>query len=94
MTAHAHISKDEKYKEMGMDDFVLKPFDPQQLFNKIAKYVQQNNTGSHHAGEWRSVTPNNVVFSDVDVVRAPKKSVCSAFFVAPIFLLINSCAQP
>jgi PAS domain S-box-containing protein len=44
MTAHAHISKDEKYKEMGMDDFVLKPFDPQQLFNKIAKYVQQNNT--------------------------------------------------
>jgi PAS domain S-box-containing protein len=43
MTAHAHISKDEKYKELGMDDFVLKPFDPQQLFNKIAKYVQQQN---------------------------------------------------
>jgi len=41
MTAHAHISKDEKFKELGMDDFVLKPFDPQQLFNKIAKYVQQ-----------------------------------------------------
>ena len=42
MTAHAHISKDEKFKEYGMDDFVLKPFEPQQLFNKIAKYVQRN----------------------------------------------------
>ena len=35
--------EDEKYKELGMDDFVLKPFDPKQLFNKIAKYVQQQN---------------------------------------------------
>ena len=43
MTAHAHISKDEKFKEYGMDDFVLKPFEPKQLFNKIAKYVQRNN---------------------------------------------------
>ncbi|HHH49904.1 MAG TPA: response regulator, partial [Saprospiraceae bacterium] len=39
MTAHAHVSKDEKYKEYGMDDFVLKPFDPKQLFQKIAKYI-------------------------------------------------------
>jgi len=39
MTAHAHISKDEKFKEFGMDDFVLKPFDPKQLFQKIAKYA-------------------------------------------------------
>ena len=46
MTAHAHISKDEKFKEYGMDDFVLKPFDPKQLFQKIAKYVNKNNTSS------------------------------------------------
>ena len=39
MTAHAHISKDEKFKEYGFDDFVLKPFDPKQLFSKIAIYV-------------------------------------------------------
>jgi len=44
MTAHAHISKDGKYKEYGMDDFVLKPFEPKQLFNKIATYVRRNNT--------------------------------------------------
>ncbi len=46
MTAHAHISKDGKFKEYGMDDFVLKPFEPQQLFNKIAKYVQQRNNSN------------------------------------------------
>ena len=40
MTAHAHIAKDEKYKEYGMDDFVLKPFEPIQLFSKIAKYLK------------------------------------------------------
>ncbi len=39
MTAHAHISKDEKFKEYGMDDFVLKPFEPDQLFDKISKYI-------------------------------------------------------
>jgi PAS domain S-box-containing protein len=42
MTAHAHISKDEKFKEYGMDDFVLKPFEPEDLFYKIKKYISQN----------------------------------------------------
>ena len=41
MTAHAHISKDEKFKEYGMDDFVLKPFEPEDLFFKIKKYISQ-----------------------------------------------------
>ncbi len=41
MTAHAHISKDEKYKEYGMDDYVLKPFEPEELFYKIAKYIKR-----------------------------------------------------
>jgi PAS domain S-box-containing protein len=41
MTAHAHISKDEKFKEYGMDDFVLKPFEPEDLFNKIGKYIRK-----------------------------------------------------
>jgi CheY-like chemotaxis protein len=41
MTAHAHISKDEKYKEQGFDNFVLKPFDPNQLFSKIAMYLKK-----------------------------------------------------
>ena len=41
MTAHANISKDHSYREYGMNDFVLKPFKPEQLFGKIAQYVNQ-----------------------------------------------------
>jgi signal transduction histidine kinase/DNA-binding response OmpR family regulator len=41
MTAHVHVSKDNKFREGGMDDFVLKPFDPDELFAKIAKYVKR-----------------------------------------------------
>lgn len=40
MTAHAHISKDQKFKEYGMDDYVLKPFEPNQLFKKIVQYLK------------------------------------------------------
>ncbi len=42
MTAHAHVAKDEKYKEYGMNDFVLKPFEPEDLFYKISKYAKRN----------------------------------------------------
>ncbi len=41
MTAHAHVAKDEKFKEYGMDNFVLKPFEPEDLFQKISKYVKK-----------------------------------------------------
>jgi len=44
MTAHAHISQDEKFKEYGMDDYVLKPFEPEQLFQKISQYAVINNS--------------------------------------------------
>ena len=44
MTAHANISKDHSYREYGMNDFVLKPFKPEQLFGKIAQYVNQKIT--------------------------------------------------
>ena len=41
MTAHAYISKDEKFKEHGMNDYVLKPFKPEDLFYKIRKYIKR-----------------------------------------------------
>jgi CheY-like chemotaxis protein len=40
MTAHAHVAKDGKFRDYGMDDFVLKPFEPADLFAKISKYVK------------------------------------------------------
>ena len=45
MTAHAHIAKDESYKEHGMDDYVLKPFRPEELFSKIKKYLVKTSVG-------------------------------------------------
>lgn len=42
MTAFAHIAKEDKFKEFGMDDFVLKPFDPEDLYYKIAIYSQNS----------------------------------------------------
>ncbi len=44
MTAHAHMAQDEKFKEYGMDDCVLKPFEPKQLFSKIAHYINNKIT--------------------------------------------------
>ena len=41
MTAHAHISKDNNFQQHGMDDFVIKPFDPEQLFQKIEHYLNK-----------------------------------------------------
>ncbi|MCC6723909.1 MAG: response regulator [Saprospiraceae bacterium] len=40
MTAHAHVARDGKFRDYGMDDFVLKPFEPDDLFLKISKYVK------------------------------------------------------
>lgn len=39
MTAHAHISLDGAFREYGLDDYVLKPFEPEQLFRKIEHYL-------------------------------------------------------
>ena len=39
MTAHANVAKDKKYLDHQMNDYVLKPFDPDNLFRKIGQYV-------------------------------------------------------
>ena len=43
MTAHANISKDNSFKNFGFDDFVLKPFEPEQFFEKIHRYLDKSN---------------------------------------------------
>ncbi len=39
MTAHAYISRNEVFKTYGFDDYVLKPFEPEQFFTKIHYYL-------------------------------------------------------
>ncbi|MBL7814973.1 MAG: response regulator [Saprospiraceae bacterium] len=41
MTAHANISKDNSFKNYGFDDYVLKPFEPEQFFEKIHLYLDK-----------------------------------------------------
>ncbi|MEM6317774.1 MAG: response regulator [Bacteroidota bacterium] len=41
MTAHAHLARDNKFAEFGMDDCVLKPFVPEDLFKKITMYLNR-----------------------------------------------------
>ena len=43
MTAHAHISKDEKFKEYGMNDYVLKPFKEDEIHEALQKYISLRN---------------------------------------------------
>jgi signal transduction histidine kinase len=42
MTAHANISKDNSFKNFGFDDYVLKPFEPEQFFEKIHRYLDKS----------------------------------------------------
>ncbi len=39
MTAHAHIGEKDKLRMNGMDGFVLKPFEPQQLFKSVSEQL-------------------------------------------------------
>ncbi|MCB0607164.1 MAG: response regulator [Lewinellaceae bacterium] len=41
MTAHVHVGQTEEYLKFGMNDYILKPFDPEELFKKIACYLNR-----------------------------------------------------
>jgi CheY-like chemotaxis protein len=41
MTAHAAASEAKSCIEAGMNDYISKPFDSQELYNKIAKQIQK-----------------------------------------------------
>lgn len=42
MTADAQIAQNDKFRKFKMDDYVLKPFRPKQLFEKLAYYINKN----------------------------------------------------
>jgi signal transduction histidine kinase len=45
MTAHAHIGEQGQIEAILMDDFVLKPFEPEQLYSKLATYARLSLAG-------------------------------------------------
>lgn len=47
MTAHADKTQAHILKEYGMNDFILKPFEPEQLFQKIQQYIKLSRPASN-----------------------------------------------
>lgn len=41
MTAQPKVAEDDQYIAVGMNDYILKPFDPKELFKKIAFYLSE-----------------------------------------------------
>lgn len=41
MTAQPKVAEDDQYIAAGMNDYILKPFDPKELFKKIAFYLSE-----------------------------------------------------
>lgn len=39
MTAQPQVANDIRFVDSGMDDFILKPFDPEELFEKLTHYL-------------------------------------------------------
>jgi CheY-like chemotaxis protein len=40
-TAHSNAMDDEKAKKLGADDYIVKPFDPGELINKIERILTE-----------------------------------------------------
>lgn len=89
MTAHAHVAQDEKFKEYGMNDCVLKPFEPKQLFSKIAYYINQNNILPKNENMYNNTLPKvEIDLSYMDLMadgdKDMKKVMLELLFEEPI----------
>ncbi len=70
MTAHVHIKTDQKFIEFDMDDCVLKPFQPAELFSVITKYVKSKEFQSTKQNETlMGIDQQNYQFIDLSYLE-------------------------
>jgi len=74
MTAHALVSDKEKCFQAGMNDFVSKPFNPQDLFSTLAKWIQPRKKNEQTKDQYpilntesglRTVAGNKTVYNKI-----------------------------
>jgi len=58
MTAHAMAGEREKCLEAGMDDYITKPIDPDDLFSVLKKWIQKDNIQESNIQNKNSVSEN------------------------------------
>lgn len=88
MTAHAFIAEDVKYKKMGFDDFIIKPFSPKELFEKIVIYINEFNHKYNMKQEQKFNTYQYIDLSYMDLMSDGdidiKKTMLSMLFEEPL----------
>lgn len=68
MTAHVHMAQEEKFKAYGMDECVLKPFEPNDLFEKISQYINSNHESTDDHMEQQNPKPQYIDLSYMDLM--------------------------
>jgi len=59
MTAHAHFLNENKYKEYDMQDCIIKPFEPEELCEKIKYYLYKGSDSGEVEGEKKNPSPQS-----------------------------------
>jgi CheY-like chemotaxis protein/HPt (histidine-containing phosphotransfer) domain-containing protein len=74
VTAHALASVHEKCLQAGMDDFLVKPFDEQQLGEALRRWLpsRERPPKGHAAGADRGAGSNVIDLATIDKIRAIK----------------------
>lgn len=67
MTAHVHVKEDQKFMEYGMDDCVLKPFKPEELFEIVLKHLPKKNQPSNTSNNIMSNEFKNKSYQFIDL---------------------------
>jgi CheY-like chemotaxis protein/HPt (histidine-containing phosphotransfer) domain-containing protein len=67
ITAHAISGEEEKCYKAGMDGYVSKPFNPQNLYQKIRHILHRKKNGVHQHGKEEYNMKNNVMKTHTDL---------------------------